>query len=336
MMETTLAKIVPEKTSLELEHKHSRPLTACHWEPRSRYVFFGAEDNLVHRFEPGTGQAVSLAAHDSWVRGLGSSPDGEVLYSGGYDGRLVFWPAAAEKPEPLRIIEAHQGWIRAVAVSPCGRYLATCGNDRQVKWWDAASGALARECQGHATHVYNVAFSPDSSQLFSCDLKGVVNAWNLEAGPPRTLVTVEKLHSYDTTFRADIGGARCVALRSDGGQLALGGIINVSNAFAGVGEIAVALVNLAAGKLDLLLESKDKTKGTTWGVAHHPAGYWIGLSGGGGGGWLHFWNGASNHELFRFKLKNDGRGMSISPDRTRLAVAHADMHLRLYTLHSAT
>ena len=44
-------KVNPQKTALAREHKHNRPLTACHWEPKSRFIFFGAEDNLAHRFE---------------------------------------------------------------------------------------------------------------------------------------------------------------------------------------------------------------------------------------------------------------------------------------------
>jgi WD40 repeat protein len=257
-----------------------------------------------------------------------------VLYTGGYDGRLIYWPSAADKPEPLRVIDAHRGWLRAIAVSPDGKYLATCGNDLLVKLWDATAGTLVKEFKGHKSHVYNVAFSQDSSSLVSCDLKGVVNAWTFDAEAPRELATVEALHKYDTTFRADIGGARDVALRADGAQLALGGITNVTNAFAGVGEIAIALVNLAEAKLDLVLETKDKTKGAAWGVAHHPDGFWIGLSGG-GGGWLYFWKGDTKHEFFKLKLKNDGRGMSISPNRTQLAVAHADKHLRIYNLFAA-
>ena len=329
---TTNASVDPKQTKLLQEFQLDRPLTACHWDPQSRYIFCGAEDFLIHRIELSSGQKISLPAHDSWVRAFGSSQDGQTLYSGGYDGRLICWPASAEKPEPTRMIEAHQGWIRAIAVSPDGQSVATCGNDRLVKVWDAASGTLIREFSGHASHVYNLIYSRDSLSLYSCDLKGVVNAWELNSDTPRTLVTVEQLHGYDTTFRADIGGARSIALRSDGGQIALGGITKVSNAFAGVGEILVALVNPADGKLDLVLQSKDKTVGTTWGLAWHPDGFWVGLSGGGGGGWLYFWKGDAPEEFFRLQLKNDGRGMSLSPDGTQLAVAHADNYLRTYSL----
>jgi len=333
MTQAATPAIDPTKTHVLLQHKHTRPLTACCWEPKSRFIFFGAEDNLVHRFDLASKAVTPLARHDSWVRGLATSADGEVLYSGGYDGRLIWWSAAASQPEPIRVVEAHSGWIRAIAVSPDGKYVASCGNDRLVKVWDASQGTPVHSLSGHTSHVYNLVFTPDSASIISCDLHGVVKSWVLASGASRDVVTVEALHGYDTTFRADIGGARSIALRGDGAQLALGGITNVSNAFAGVGEIAVALVNLATGKVDLVLGAKEKTQGATWGVAHHPAGFWIGLSGG-GGGFFHFWKGDANHEFFKLKLASDGRGMSLSPDRTQVAVAHADLHLRTYALHA--
>ena len=325
-------RVDPAKVRMTREFKHTRPLTSCHWEPRSRFVFFGAEDNLVHRLDMADGTLLPIALHDSWVRSFASSPDGEILYTAGFDGRLVFWPAGADTPSPIRVISAHEGWIRAIAISPCGKYLATCGNDHFVKLWDAADGTFLREYVGHQTHVYNVAFLPDSTQIISCDLKGVVRAWQVGTTESRELATVKQLHEYDTTFRADIGGARGIAIRPDGLVVALGGITNVTNAFAGVGEIAIALVRTDTGDIERVLESKEKTKGTIWGVAYHPNRFWIGVSGGGGGGWLHFWNDDSNELFTQVKLANDCRGMSLAPDHRQLAVAHADMHLRIYLL----
>jgi hypothetical protein len=49
------------------------------------------------------------------------------------------------------------------------------------------------------------------------------------------------LHKYDSTFMADIGGARGMTFKSDGSVLALSGITNVANAFAGIGKPGVVL-----------------------------------------------------------------------------------------------
>jgi WD40 repeat protein len=326
------------KTHVALEHKHERPLVACRFDPTGRFVFFGAEDNLVHRFDLSAKTVTPLAAHDSWVRALGCSPSGDVLFSGGYDGRLIFWPATDEKPKPIRVVDAHQGWLRALSVSPGGERVATCGNDYLVKLWDAADGKLVAQFAGHASHVYNVAFHPAGETLVSCDLKGVLKEWDLASGKlKRDLSAAEALYKYDTTFRADIGGARSIAFRADGKQLAVGGITNVTNAFAGIGNVAVDLLDVAEGKIVVQLEAKEKVNGLAWGVAHHADGFWIGLTGGGGGGWLYFWKGEgfsekTANEFFKLKLPNDGRDLALSPDQRQVAVAHADKTLRLYSL----
>jgi WD40 repeat protein len=80
--------IDPAQTHQVFDFKHNRPLTACQWDPLGRFVFFGAEDNFVHRLDVESKVVTSFEKHDSWVRALGCSPDGEFLYSGGYDGRL--------------------------------------------------------------------------------------------------------------------------------------------------------------------------------------------------------------------------------------------------------
>lgn len=386
--------IAPEQTHILLEQALPSPLTACYWEPKNRFILVGTEEYGIRRFHLETKESVPMIGpHDSWVRAIGSSPDGEVTYTGGYDGRLVWWPTAAEKPEPIRVIpDAHQGWIRALAVSPDGSRIATCGNDRMVRLWDSQSGEMLKCFQGHQWHVYNVIFSPAGDALIACDLHGFVKVWDptpnaapaapegapeaapaapvdppvapadpaaaaavpaepapvapaeaAPAAPPpppvpgllRELPQLEALFKYDTGFRADIGGARCIAFSADGSRLAIGGVTNVTNAFAGVGDAAIVLVNLAENKVAVQLSPKEKVQGTAWGVARHPAGFWIGLAAGGGGGWLYFWKDDQAEEFFKLKLKSDGRGMCVSPDGTRVAVAHADKNLRIYGLFAA-
>ena len=361
MIEISLAQsatIEPEKTHAVLEHAFPRPLNACYWEPKDRYIFVGSEDFGISRFHIESKEIVAMIGpHDSWVRAIGATPDGQVTFSGGYDGRLVWWPTAAQKSEPMRVVDAHQGWIRALSVSSDGRRVATCGNDLAVKMWDVESGELIQTYDGHQWHVYNVSFSPSGEWLVSCDLRGFVKVWPTngrvtdDASPPvatdqpatadavklvsRDLPQVESLYKYDPTFRADIGGARCMAFSKDGSRLAVGGVTNVTNAFAGIGNFAVALVDFADGKVMVQLGSKEKVNGTAWGIEQHNQGFWIGLGGGSGGGWLYFWRDDIAEEFFKLKLKSDGRGMAISPDESRIAVAHGDRNLRIYALYTA-
>ncbi len=173
--------IQPDKTKLETETKHNRPLTNCVWDPQSRYLFFGAEDNAVHRLDLSNQSQTAFAAHDSWVRAIGVSNDGKLLCTGGYDGRLAIWPADAAEPKPQALVDAHQGWIRALGFSPDGQQIVTCGNDRLIKLWKSQDLTLVRTFTGHASHVYNVGFTKDGQQLVSCDLQGIVKLWPLAA-----------------------------------------------------------------------------------------------------------------------------------------------------------
>lgn len=322
----------PKLTHEKAKWKHTRPLTACRFDPTGKYVFTGAEDNTVQRWDLADGKMTSFAAHDSWVRAIGFSHDGQQVITGGYDGRLMWWQTTAEKPEPIRKIDpAHNGWLRALAFSPNGQQIATCGNDKLIKLWDANDGKPLGELAGHESHVYNIAFHPTQPLLASCDLKGVVKQWDLnEKKFVKDFAGATALYKYDTTFRADIGGARSIAFSTDGKLLALGGITNVTNAFAGIGNPAVVAFDWETGQITKTHVAKAPVNGTAWGVRHHPDGYWIGLAGGGGGGFLYFWKHDSVNEFFLLKLPDNGRDLDMHPDARQLAVAHSDQHIRLF------
>ena len=75
------------------------------------------------------------------MRAIAFANKGETVLTGGHDGRLVWWPATAEKPAPIRTVEAHAGWIRAIDISPDGQFVASCGNDLKVKLWKSLTAA---------------------------------------------------------------------------------------------------------------------------------------------------------------------------------------------------
>ena len=131
----------PKATHVAVDYKYEAPFITCRFDPKGRYVFGAAEDRAVVRWELATGKQTVFKGHDSWVGDLAFSPDGETLVTAGYDDTLIWWPAAAEKPEPIRKVTAHAGWIRALAVSPDGSMLASAGNDGLIKlWWMADGG----------------------------------------------------------------------------------------------------------------------------------------------------------------------------------------------------
>lgn len=327
-------EVNPTRTRLTQELRHNSPLFSCRIDPTGRFVFAGAQDNAIHRWELTASRRVALTGHRSWVRALAFLRDRRQLLSGGYDGKLVWWPVEGDAPAPVRTIEAHRGWVRAVAVSPDGRTIATCGNDNLVKLWSAEDGRAVRTLSGHTSHVYNVAFHPGGQFVVSGDHRGVVKQWDVARGTEARSFDAGVLYRYDPTFRADIGGVRGMAFNRDGSLLACAGITDVTNAFAGVGRPVVVLFDWATGQRRHLLRPATNFQGTAWGVAFHPSGFLAGV-GGGSGGAMWFWRPDQANSFHTVALPTNARDVDLHPDGRRLAVACFDGAVRVYDMAPA-
>lgn len=354
----TVPKIDPTQTRLVSEFKAGSPLIGCRFDPSGRYLFAGAQDHTIRRFDLATGRAAALAGHASWVRGLafaGTSPvipadlrgmgayagsavatalaaraAPATLVSGDYHGTLRWWDALAKGPTPVRTISAHRGWVRAVATSPDGATVVSCGNDGLVRLWSVAAGAPIREFEGHGCHVYNVAFHPAGKTLFSADLKGVIKEWEVATGKHVRDLDGRVLHKYDPVFAADIGGIRGMAVSADGGTLACVGIANVSNAFAGVGNPLVALFDLKDGKASQI-KPKEVFQGTGWGVGFLSNG-WVIAAGGAGQGKIWFWKPTEVTDAHAVLVPTNARDLALHPDGTAFAIAGANGSAYVYTM----
>lgn len=327
-------------------------------------MFFAAEDYAVWGLEWQGERKVKFDTQ-AWVRGIALVDDGKVLLTGGYDGRLVWWPTDSDEPKPLHVVEAHEGWIRAIAVSPDGRLLASVGNDRSIRLWNVADGTAVGEIAGidpgdipiaelekdkpkkedkkdgdkpvdesvevaeplgHRTDIYNVLFHPNGQSLVTGDLMGQLIEWKLETRDPVRRWTADSLSKYDKGFRAQIGGFRSMTFNADGSKLFAGGITNVTNAFAGVGEPSVVEFNWADNKQATEYLSKPKLQGVAWGVAQHDDGTLIAAHGGSNGN-LVFWTPGQADAAHQFKLPQNGRDLDLHSDGRHLAVAGSNGNL---------
>lgn len=342
----------PRQTREIATFKHELPLTTCRVDPTGQFVFAGAEDNSVHRWPIGSGEKTTLTGNRSWVRSIDFSPDGRTMVTADWAGTLCWWRTNDPQPKPLRTLEAHRGFCRWVRFRPDGSHLATCGNDNLVKLW-SAEGELVSEMAGHKRHPYAVAFHPRRGELVSEDLMGIVKVWSVPEGKELREFTLTEMSEYDETFRTDMGGARDMAFSGDGSLLACAGITHVQNAFAGVQDPLIVLVDAASFQTRAQLKAKGAFRGVGWGVRCHRDGFIIGgLAQQNGRGALCFWDGEKSQEKSKEKSEKESkekseektepfhtlalekavRGIDLLPDNRRLAAAHSDGTLRLYDM----
>jgi WD40 repeat protein len=321
---------VPEKTHVAREYSHARPLIACRFDPRGRFVYASAEDDSVQRWDLSTGTRAAFVGHESWVFAIAPHPAGEVVVTGGGDGQLIWWPATADKPAPLRRIRAHQGWVRSIAISPDGSLIASCGNDRAIRLWSFADGSPLIELPDHDKPVYRLLFTRAGRTLLSADLRGLVIEWDYRPGKEARRFDAGKLHTSNAAGQGvDYGGVRDLALGHDGQYLACGGLIEASNPLGAVSNPAIVLFDWKTGKELRLMRPKENILGLIQGLRYHPAGFLIAASGGNAGGQLWFWKSVDTHEFFKLELSNTARDMDLHPDGMRIATAHHDGKVRI-------
>jgi hypothetical protein len=308
--------------------QHDRPLTLCRFDPSGRFVVCAAQDEGVHRFDLNDGVKTDyLGGHEAWVHSLSFSAAGHVI-SGGCDGRLVWWDAAAAEPRPLRTVEAHQGWIRSLATSPDGKLLASGGNDRVVRLWNAEDGTPVGELNGHELDIYCVCFHPSGEFLLTGDLLGSLRQWDVANRKEVRSFDAAALHIYEGGQQVHFGGVRGIAVSPDGKYLAAGGLHKATNPLGSVHEPLVRLFEWDKPENALSQVAEGIPGGVLWRLAYLADGTLLGASGGTSGGLLLFWKAGEEKAFHRHQLPNITRDMDLHPEGIRVAKAHFDGHVR--------
>ena len=317
----------PQKTHVLHEWKHGKPMLACCFDPQGRFLFSSSEDYSLQRWNLANGEKVAWEAHDSWIRGLAFSPDGDTAISAGCDDRLVFWKTTDEKPSPVKQVVAHKGWVRAVDVQTSSGLVASGGNDHLVKLW-SPNGESVRQFEGHDSHVYAVCFHPTEDVLLSGDLNGMVHQWEVSTGKLIRKIEAKELHSYNKGQQVDYGGVRDIAFSSDGKLLACTGLHKATNPLGAVNEPLVLLFDWEKGE-KVRTQPADKIKGIGWRTKFLSDGTEVCASGGAGGGYLLFLKPEEEKPFHQLKLKDTIRDMAVHPDGLQVATTHYDGHVRI-------
>ncbi len=249
--------------------------------PKTDRFYAGSSDFKVYEldFAQAKPEVGEFVGHGSYVTGVALA--GDVLVSGGYDQKLIWWDR--EKRTPLRVVEnAHAKWIRAVVASPDGSIVASVGDDMVCRLWDAKTGEKRNELRGHQektpTHfpsmLFTCRFTADGKSLATADKIGHIVIWDVATGKQKATVEAPGLYTWDPVQRIhSIGGVRSLAFSADGKLLAAGGIGKIGNIDHLDAPARVEIFDWAKG--ERTHEIQATSKGVINALAFHPQGDWL-------------------------------------------------------------
>lgn len=324
-----------QKTRILHQWKNDSPLLACRISPTAEQCVSTSQDFSLQRWAIPAGDRTILRAHDSWVHALTYGLDGNVLVSGGCDGRLVWWPISEAEPKPIRVVAAHAGWIRAVERSIDGRLLVSAGNDRIIRLWSMETGEKIAEWPAHERHIYSAAFHPDGIHLATGDLLGKVCIWNLTDHSLVRTLDASPLYSPNQGQAAEFGGVRTMAIPASGTELIAAGTHKGSNPFGAVHEPLLLRFAWNEGTLLRTHVSDGIPGGLVYRACCLPGDVVVAISGGSSGGILLFYGNQQEKELHRFALPNLARDLDANAAHGLVATAHFDQHLRISAMFAA-
>lgn len=244
-------------------HNGSVFAISCH--PTEPLAVSGGEDDLGYIWDITDGEViVKLTGHTDSVCSASFSSDGQMVATGGMDGKVRIWRRVGtvdfrnwefltELQGPDEVI-----WLRW---HPRGTILLAGSNDSMVWLWQLPSGNTMQVFAGHSGPVQCGEFTPDGKRIVTASEDGTLIYWD-----PRSPTPLFKLSPQDPRF--DLENITSLAINASSTLAVVGGtsgsvrVVSLSK-----GEVVGALGGHAEGESVEAVQFVDLTgKGSSPGV----------------------------------------------------------------------
>ncbi|KAK0223360.1 WD40 repeat-like protein [Armillaria fumosa] len=224
-----------EDNSVQAFPNHQASVFAISMHPTEALAASGGEDDFGYIWDITDGEViVKLTGHSDSVTSTAWSRDGELIATGGMDGKVRIWRRVGkENYRTWEFLTELQGpdEVMFLRWHPKGSVLLAGSNDSTLWLWQLPSGNTMQVFAGHTGAVQCGEFTPDGKRIVSACADGTLIYWD-----PRQSTPVFKLSADDGRFNLD--GITSLA-------------VNFSSTLAVVGGAAggVRVVSLSKGEV---------------------------------------------------------------------------------------
>ncbi|KAJ7650247.1 ribosome biogenesis protein Sqt1 [Roridomyces roridus] len=234
-----------EDNSLQAFPNHGSSVFAVAAHPTEPLAVSGGEDDLGYVWDITDGEViVKLTGHTDSVTSVGWSSDGEMVATGGMDGKIRIWRrVGTENYRTWEFLTQLDGpdEVMFLRWHPKGTVLLAGSNDSTLWLWQLPSGNTMQVFAGHTGAVQCGEFTPDGKRIVTACADGVLIYWD-----PRSPNPVFKLTPGDARFELD-------------GITSIG--INPSSTLAVVGGAAGGLRVISLNKGEIISTLGGHTEG---------------------------------------------------------------------------
>ncbi|KAG6842312.1 hypothetical protein C0991_010600 [Blastosporella zonata] len=190
---------VVENNSVQIFPDHRKSVFAVAGHPTEALAASGGEDDLGYVWDITDGEIiVKLTGHTDSVTSIAWSSDGEMVSTGGMDGKIRIWRrVGTENYRTWEFLTELQGPDEVMFLKwhPKGNVLLAGSNDSTVWLWQLPSGHTMQVFAGHAGPVNCGEFTPDGKRIITACANGTLIFWD-----PRSPTPVFKLTPEDARF----------------------------------------------------------------------------------------------------------------------------------------
>jgi WD40 repeat protein len=119
--------------------------------------------------------------HASPVRSVAFSPDGLLLVTGAWDGKIRVWDTASGKRMKTLWLDPNpEGQVATLTWSHRGNRVAAGGGDTKIRIWDVDKALCIQTYTGHSGTVWKAVFSFDEQHIISASDDRTIRSWALD------------------------------------------------------------------------------------------------------------------------------------------------------------